>query len=1310
MATGFGVLGEFDSDKETWAVYTERVYLYFVANDIVDPQKKRAILLSSCGAGTYQLIRSLVAPDKPTDRSLDEIVKLVQDHHQPPPSVTVRRFAFHSRSRKNAETISDYVASLRELSEYCDFGGSLNDMLRDRLVCGVNDERYQRRLLSESKLTFEKAFELAQSMELADQNLRELRDSGSKRVNKVNARAKDRAEGQTSGHAACATYRGTCGSCYRCGGDHRPSECRFKNAECRYCHKKGHIARACRLKAAKHKFGKTSADGKHLPDSADRANYVEEEPLYQLSPSRTPPLIVHVRINGEICDMEVDTGAGISLMSEAMYQQKWSSSARPPVLSPAAVRIRTYTGETVNVLGVAAVTVEYEDQRCELDLHVVSGSGPSLLGRDWLQALTLNWRSLHKLRPPVALEDVLKRHSSVFEESLGLAKDFTAKIHVDASEQPRFCKARTVPYALRERVEQELDRLQRLGVIEPIQSSEWAAPIVPIVKRDGSIRICGDFKLTVNKATRADSYPLPRIEDIFARLSGGKVFSTLDLAHAYLQIPLDEDSQKVVVINTHRGLYRYRRLPFGVHSAPAIFQRSMECILQGLPHVSVYIDDVLIAGRTVAEHLETLEAVLTRLESVGLKLHFNKCSFMLPQVEYLGHVISGEGLEPSKEKLRAVLEAPEPKNTTQLRSLVGLINYYSKFLPQASTVMAPMYKLLKASARWRWGPQQRRAFEAVKKLLTSSKVLVHFDPARTLTLTCDASPYGVGYVLSHQMEDGTERPVAYASRSLTEAERKYAQLEKEALAIVSGVKKFHHYLYGRKFRINSDHKPLQYILSESRAVPAMASARLQRWALFLSAYDYSISYRPGKELSNADSLSRLPLPCSSVEAEREAASMPGELVLLLERLQNSPVKAADIKTWTNRDPILARVRTMVQRGWLETTEEALRPYKARQNELSVLDGCLLWGSRVVVPKMGRDRVLEELHDGHPGMQQMKRRARGVLWWPGLDHDIEQTVRNCVECDSQRGTPTKAPVHPWEWPARPWSRLHMDYAGPFCGKMFLVVVDAYSKWLEAVLVNAATSRNTIRVLRGLFATHGIPDMLVSDNGTPFVSAEFEEFTRRNGIRHLRSAPYHPATNGQAERAVQTVKSSLKKCKGDELEVNLARFLFRYRTTPHSTTGVSPAELLMNRQLQTHLDLLRPDLASRVASSQAKQKFYKDKDSRTRSYQVGDKVYAKSFKAGPSWLSGDLVSVAGPRSFVVRLSDGVEVRRHVDQIRTRSADATVSSNEDLDCDLSPCPNRDETNISTSPPEPTALQPEIRRSLRHSRPPDRLDPSFN
>ena len=280
-----------------------------------------------------------------------------------------------------------------------------------------------------------------------------------------------------------------------------------------------------------------------------------------------------------------------------------------------------------------------------------------------------------------------------------------------------------------------------------------------------------------------DSYPLPRIDDLFASLSGGRTFTKLDLAHAYLQVPLDAESKKFTTINTHRDFYQYNRLPFGISSAPVIFQRTIENILQNLPYTCVYLDDILVTDKTETEYIRNLEEVLNCLEKAGLRLKKQKCSFMLPSVDYLGHIISSEGLQPTREKIRAITDAPTPTNLAQVRSFLGLVNYYGKFLPQLATTLAPLYSLLQRDIKFHWADKQQKTFTAAKDQLSSAKLLVHYDPDRELLLSCDASPYGIGAVLSQISPDKEEKPIAFVSRSLAPAERKYSQLDKEGLSI-----------------------------------------------------------------------------------------------------------------------------------------------------------------------------------------------------------------------------------------------------------------------------------------------------------------------------------------------------------------------------------------------------------------------------------------------------------------------------------------------------------------------------------------------
>lgn len=339
-------------------------------------------------------------------------------------------------------------------------------------------------------------------------------------------------------------------------------------------------------------------------------------------------------------------------------------------------------------------------------------------------------------------------------------------------------------------------------------------------------------------------------------------------------------------------------------------------------------------------------------------------------------------------------------------------------------------------------------------------------------------------MLSHADDEGQERPVAYGSRSLTTAERNYSQTDREALAVVFGLKKFHHYIYGRNIKIYTDHKPLLGLFDNKKPIPKMVSPRVLRWSLMLAAYHYQLLYRPGKQMGNADGLSRLPLLSPNFDVPQL-----GE-VFLLEGTPEGLVKAEEVAKMTRKDQVLSTVMYWVLHGWPEEKPKDLfSTFYSRREELSVYNGCLLWGHRVVVPKKLQENVLKILHASHPGVVRMKGLARSYVWWQGLDQQIEERVRCCTTCQETRNAPVQAPIHPWEWTVNPWSRLHVDFAGPFEGKIFFIVVDSHSKWVEVRLVKTTSAAEVIRSLRELFATHGVPDVLVSDNGAAFTSAEF-----------------------------------------------------------------------------------------------------------------------------------------------------------------------------------------------------------------------------
>ncbi|KFD64029.1 hypothetical protein M514_23739 [Trichuris suis] len=509
--------------------------------------------------------------------------------------------------------------------------------------------------------------------------------------------------------------------------------------------------------------------------------------------------------------------------------------------------------------------------------------------------------------------------------------------------------------------------------------------------------------------------------------------------------------------------------------------------------------------------------------------------------------IDASGIHPSASKLEAIHKAPAPQNQQELQAFLGLLNFYNSFLRDKATVAEPLHRLLDKTAKWKWTNVHEESFQAVKKLLTSDSVLAPFDSSLSTTLTCDASPYGVGAVLSQTKPNGQEVAVSFASRTLTTTERNYAQIDKEALAVVTGVKKFHHFLYGRRFTLITDHKPLLGIFTTDKPTPEILSPRMLRWSILLQAYKFKLVYKPGSEISNADALSRL----SQKPLRMEIPGLPE--VLFLEELPAPPLTAANISKMTLRDPLLSRVLNWAWKGWPAKVDKAFQSFANKKSELSVHKNCLLWGNKVVIPRQGQQQVLQELHLNHPGIVRMKSLARCYVWWPNINADIEKCVFKCATCQTNRHSPPRAPVHHWEVPRNPWSRLHIDFAGPFQGERFLIIVDAYSKWLEVRRMKSTTAENTITQLRELFATHGIPDSIVSDNGPQFTSEEFQLFCRNNLIKSILVSPYHPQSNGQVERMVQTVKDSLKRIIYGNWHKRLSSFLLTNHVTPSVATS-------------------------------------------------------------------------------------------------------------------------------------------------------------
>eukprot|EP00731_Ephydatia_muelleri_P002173 Em0001g2173a len=1095
----FGHLQEFDTDLEPITAYLERVELYFSANGIGHKRRK-----------------------------FSEVTEVLIRHFEPKLIVIAERFSFYRRSQLVGESVADFVAELRRLARNCQFGDFLDEALRDRLVCGLQNEAIQRRLLTEAKLTFAGALELAKAQEAAELQAKQFKDPdiGVHKLSRTRLSERDTRE-----------------QCTHCGRrNHPPDQCRLKDCTCHKCGEKGHIARVCKNRSQAKWVGAEE-------DPGVEQSYV----ISCVGKSHSPAMVAKVCINGSWIRMEVDTGAAVSIVST--YR-----GLRSVTLKKSRVFLRTYSAEPLVVLGEADVEVQYKGQPLKLRLIVVKGDGPSLMGREWIRRMEIDWKTLcrdsrlaiHQVPSQVLgspVESLIQRYSDLFRNDLGKMRHFKATLKLLPDVQPKFHRPRPVPFALKEAVERELDRLEEAGVIEKVTHCEWAAPVVVV-------RLCGDYKVSINQALMVDQYPLPKPSNLFAALSGGKWFTKLDLAQAYTQMELDEVSRQFVAINTHRGLYRYTRLPFGIASAPAIFQRAMDTILQGMSGVLCYLDDTLIVGKNKEEHLATVEEVLKRLQNEGLRVNKEKCCFLTTSVQYLGHRIDANGIHATGEKSDAVLMAPVPSSVPQLRSFLGMINYYSKFIPNLATLLNPLNELLRKDVQWKWTDQH--------------------------------------------------------------------------------------------------HKPLTTILGPKTGVPPLAAARLQRWALLLSAYEYDLEFRPTAQHANADGLSRLPL---SIIADAGTATSDSD-VFNVGQIEALPVTAMQLRKVTRQDPILSKVVTFTRNGWPSIVPENLKSYWTRRNELTVEGDCLMWGIRVVVPAKLQEHVLQELHKEHPGASRMKALARSYLWWPGLDKCLEEKAKSCLSCQEVKNNPPVAPLHPWIWPTQPWKRVHIDFAGPFKSHMFLVVIDAHSKWPEVKMMQSTTSQRTIEVLRELFSSYGLPEQVVSDNGPQFVSAEFETFMRNNGIKHIRCAPYHPSSNGLAERFIQTFKKAMLAGdrEGCDLKYRLCQFLLKYRSSPHTTTDVAPCELFLKRSMRTRLDMLKPDLQRMVLDQQAHQKLIHDKHARGREFVVGQNVMVRNLLNGPKWVSGVISERRGPLTYLVEVGPNQYWRRHVDHIRDKG-DSTL-----------------------------------------------------
>jgi hypothetical protein len=628
------------------------------------------------------------------------------------------------------------------------------------------------------------------------------------------------------------------------------------------------------------------------------------------------------------------------------------------------------------------------------------------------------------------------------------------------------------------------------------------------------------------------------------------------------------------------------------------------------------LDHIIVVSHSQEDNWRNLHAVFDRLNYYGFRVRLGKC-FYQPSIKYLGFIVDKDGRRRDPQKVSAVANMPAPNNITTNRSFLGLLNYYQSFVPSMRSIRYPLDNLLKKDEEWNWSTPCQQALDRIRGILNSDLLLTHYDPSLEVTVAADASEHG--HVIQHRWPDGTIKAIAHASCSLTPAEQNYSQIEKEGLELIFAVKKFHKYIHGRHFTLLTDHRPLLSIFGSRKGNPVHSANRLQQWAAVLIGYDFKIEYRKSTDSGQADALSRLISSHATPDEEVVVTALQADFNI--EMLTNHlPVTFDKLRTVSQEDELLETVKRFIKSSWpdLKTLRQnpnwsQLEGFYRRRESLTIEQECIMLRERIVIPTVLRTRVLKLFHRGHPGIQRMKSLARKYAYWPGMDHDIENMVRRCSPCASAAKQPPKASLHSWPPATKPWKRIHINYAGPHLGKHFLIVVDAHSKYPDVIPVPSMTSQQTVTALRKLCAQHGLPETIVSDNGTQFTSQEFKEFCRANAVNHILSPLYHPQSNGRAEQFVDTFKRCLQKLQGEgDMDEILDTFLLTYRTTPNSTLPKqqSPAEMFLGRKPRTTLDLLLPTKQPSGHNEKKERQFNRRHGAVARKFEVGDPVHVLS----------------------------------------------------------------------------------------------------
>ena len=1036
-----------------------------------------------------------------------------------------------------------------------------------------------------------------------------------------------------------------------------------------------------------------------------------------INPELTPSLEQTVRMASTVevpprCRMEVTAwvGAeveGIWLVEEAVQKHVPVAVARAvvePQSSTIPVCVLNLSGEPVTLYaGSVIATMTPSGVPVKVPIRAVEGVMEEDIGKDKLCML----RQLVEEKG-VELDsgekdifyNLLLSHADVLASSdADLGRTNKLRHHIDTGSSPpvRQPVRRLSPHR-RGEVKQLLSRMLDQGVIEP-SSSPWASPVVLVQKKDGSIRFCVDYR-KLNQVTQKDAYPLPRIDMTLDALHGSQWFSTLDLVSGYWQVEVEEGDREKTAFCTTEGLYQFKVMPFGLCNAPASFQRLMDLVLTGIQwsQCLVYLDDIIILGRSFDEHIRNLDTVFKRLREGGLRLKPSKCNFFRGEVQYLGHIISRDGVATDPAKVAKVATWPAPMSKREVQQFLGFANYYRRFIRDFARVARPLHRLTEKTASFVWSEDCQRAFDQLRTCLCSAPVLAYPDFSRPFILDTDASDVGLGGVLSQVDDEGRERVIAYGSRLLTKPERKYCVTRRELLAVITFIQQYRPYLICQKFMLRTDHGSLTWLKNFKDP-----EGQLARWLERLQELEFDIVHRKGKVHCNADALSRL--PCRQCGRPNHDTAPAAEVAVAALQLPDF-CESETLRQVQLADPVVGALLRGKEAGSrpevtaFPALSKTVRRYLQIWEQLEVQSGILCRRRRsdgvapqtlqTVIPDALREEVLSDLHEGkmggHLGADKTLGRLRERFYWPGHYSHVREWCRDCAVCASRKSPPAsrRAPLQPITT-SYPLQLVATDIMGPLpestAGNSYiLVVADYFTRYVEAYPIpNQEATTVAQRLVDEFFFRFSPPEQLHSDQGRNFESAVIAEACKLLGVDKSRTTPYHPQSDGLVERFNRTLLNMLATAVTEqpfEWEQHLRRLCFAYNTSVHPTTGYSPFALMFGRKARVPMDIilgtapppgqtipqyvtkLHNDLKvaygyvrNQMGHHLQQQKSYYDGRLHGKPYKVGDMVWLHS----PAVQRGRSKKLhrpwTGPYKVVSKLSDVVYRLQHVQARRKR-----------------------------------------------------------